>query len=195
MSLPRKPGAGFATPKPAQDRPIIPNTGFVRIAFTHAFRHLRAETAYAEALRERLAGGGDTDTNGCIVGGLLGALHGEDATWLLLCHVARISRTACNESTCLQARPISQLTVQEHKRGTRSHAQGARGGAWAVGRSGASRDPAQGASGRRRRFRRARQGLARASALHRRHEQESFGPIGTATAAHDQDMSSTPASR
>ena len=26
---------------------------------------------------ETLAGGGDTDTNGCIVGGLLGTLHGE----------------------------------------------------------------------------------------------------------------------
>jgi ADP-ribosyl-[dinitrogen reductase] hydrolase len=59
--------------------PYHPNPGFVRIAFTHAFRHLMLETPYVEALRETLAGGGDTDTNGCIVGGLLGALHGEDA--------------------------------------------------------------------------------------------------------------------
>ena len=58
--------------------PYHPNPGFVRIAFTHAFRHLKSETPYVEALRETLAGGGDTDTNGCIVGGLLGALHGED---------------------------------------------------------------------------------------------------------------------
>jgi ADP-ribosylglycohydrolase len=57
--------------------PYHPNDGFVRIAFTHAFRHLRSATPYVEALRETLAGGGDTDTNGCIVGGLLGALHGE----------------------------------------------------------------------------------------------------------------------
>lgn len=31
------------------------------------------------ALGETLTGGGDTDTNGCIVGGLVGALHGTDA--------------------------------------------------------------------------------------------------------------------
>ena len=43
----------------------------------HAFRHLVAKTPYVEALRETLAGGGDTDTNACIVGGLIGALHGE----------------------------------------------------------------------------------------------------------------------
>jgi ADP-ribosylglycohydrolase len=58
--------------------PYHPNEGFVRIAFTHAFRHLMLATPFIEALRETLAGGGDTDTNGCIVGGLMGALHGED---------------------------------------------------------------------------------------------------------------------
>jgi ADP-ribosylglycohydrolase len=58
--------------------PYHSNAGFVRIAFTHAFRHLMLETPFVEALRETLAGGGDTDTNGCIVGGLMGALHGED---------------------------------------------------------------------------------------------------------------------
>jgi ADP-ribosylglycohydrolase len=58
--------------------PYHPNDGFVRIAFTHAFRHLMLETPFEEALYETLAGGGDTDTNGCIVGGLMGALHGED---------------------------------------------------------------------------------------------------------------------
>jgi ADP-ribosyl-[dinitrogen reductase] hydrolase len=59
--------------------PYTPQDGFVRIAFTHAFRHLSAGTSYAEALRETLAGGGDTDTNACIVGGLLGARWGADA--------------------------------------------------------------------------------------------------------------------
>jgi ADP-ribosylglycohydrolase len=58
--------------------PYHPNEGFVRIAFTHAFRHLRSQTPFIDALRETLAGGGDTDTNGCIVGGLMGALHGEN---------------------------------------------------------------------------------------------------------------------
>lgn len=59
--------------------PYSPQDGFVRIAFTHAFRHLRAGTGYEEALRETLAGGGDTDTNACIVGGLLGARWGASA--------------------------------------------------------------------------------------------------------------------
>lgn len=54
-----------------------PQAGFVRIAFTHALRHLALETPYVEALRATLAGGGDTDTNACIVGGLSGALHGH----------------------------------------------------------------------------------------------------------------------
>ena len=53
-----------------------PQAGFVRIGFTHAFSHLLRQTPYKAALKETLEGGGDTDTNACIVGGLLGALHG-----------------------------------------------------------------------------------------------------------------------
>lgn len=56
-----------------------PQDGFVRIAFTHAFRHLHLGTSYIDALRETLAGGGDTDTNACIIGGLVGARWGEGA--------------------------------------------------------------------------------------------------------------------
>lgn len=56
--------------------PFHPEAGFVRIGFTHAFAHLKRQTPYVEALRQTLLGGGDTDTNACIVGGLLGALHG-----------------------------------------------------------------------------------------------------------------------
>ncbi|MBX3201957.1 MAG: ADP-ribosylglycohydrolase family protein [Labilithrix sp.] len=59
--------------------PYSPLEGFVRIAFTHAFRHLAIGTSYEEALRETLAGGGDTDTNACIVGGLVGARWGAAA--------------------------------------------------------------------------------------------------------------------
>jgi ADP-ribosyl-[dinitrogen reductase] hydrolase len=59
--------------------PYTPQDGFVRIAFTHAFRHLRLGTPYVEALRETLSGGGDTDTNACIIGGLLGARWGASA--------------------------------------------------------------------------------------------------------------------
>lgn len=55
-----------------------PMAGFARIAFTHAFRHLRLGSGYEEAIRETLRGGGDTDTNACIVGGLVGAARGVD---------------------------------------------------------------------------------------------------------------------
>lgn len=57
--------------------PFHPQAGFVKIAFTHAFHHLLQRTPHVQALRETLRGGGDTDTNACIVGGLLGALWGE----------------------------------------------------------------------------------------------------------------------
>lgn len=54
-----------------------PMAGFVRIAFCHAFHHLRHGTSWDAGVRETLAGGGDTDTNAAIVGGLLGALGGR----------------------------------------------------------------------------------------------------------------------
>jgi ADP-ribosyl-[dinitrogen reductase] hydrolase len=50
--------------------------GYVGIAFSHAFRHLIQGTPFMEAMEETLAGGGDTDTNACIIGGLLGAAEG-----------------------------------------------------------------------------------------------------------------------
>ncbi len=56
--------------------PYHPMAGFVKIAFVHAFRHLRCRTPFGAALAETLRGGGDTDTNAAIVCGLLGALHG-----------------------------------------------------------------------------------------------------------------------
>jgi len=55
-----------------------PNTGFIKIGFVHAFRHLLLGTSYENAIRETLEGGGDTDTNACIVGGLVGAAVGID---------------------------------------------------------------------------------------------------------------------
>jgi ADP-ribosyl-[dinitrogen reductase] hydrolase len=53
-----------------------PLIGFVRIAFTHAFYHLRQGTSFEQALASTLCLGGDTDTNACIVGGLVGASLG-----------------------------------------------------------------------------------------------------------------------
>lgn len=56
-----------------------PSAGFVRIGFTHAFYHLIQEHSYEISITQTLLGGGDTDTNACIVGGLIGALHGVDS--------------------------------------------------------------------------------------------------------------------
>ena len=53
-----------------------PNAGFVRIAFSHAMHHMLHETSFANALQQVLSCGGDTDTNACIVGGLVGARVG-----------------------------------------------------------------------------------------------------------------------
>ncbi|MBP0017658.1 MAG: ADP-ribosylglycohydrolase family protein [Cyanobacteria bacterium SBLK] len=58
--------------------PYYPHSGFIKIAFTHAFRHLHLQTHYEEAILETLRGSGDTDTNACIVGGLIGSLWGEN---------------------------------------------------------------------------------------------------------------------
>ena len=59
--------------------PYFPQIGYVKIAFTHAFRHLLLGSDYIDAISETLRGGGDTDTNACIVGGLIGAACGVDA--------------------------------------------------------------------------------------------------------------------
>ena len=60
------------------DVPYSPHIGFIKIAFTHAFRHLLLGSDYQSAIAETLKGGGDTDTNACIVGGLIGAAVGSD---------------------------------------------------------------------------------------------------------------------
>ena len=61
-----------------RDVPYSPKIGFIKIAFTHAFRHLLLGSDYESAIAETLGGGGDTDTNACIVGGLIGAAVGVD---------------------------------------------------------------------------------------------------------------------
>ena len=56
--------------------PAEPMMGFVKIAFAHAFRLLGEGATFERAIAETLALGGDTDTNACIVGGLVGAAVG-----------------------------------------------------------------------------------------------------------------------
>ena len=55
-----------------------PQAGFARYGFTYAFHFLYHGFGFKQAIIETLAMGGDTDTNACIVGGLLGAYHGLD---------------------------------------------------------------------------------------------------------------------
>lgn len=53
------------------------NEGYVKIAFSYAINAFRKNQDYLSALQEILAEGGDTDTNLCIAGGLIGACVGE----------------------------------------------------------------------------------------------------------------------
>ncbi len=53
--------------------------GFVRVGFRLAFWELWHAPNYRAALLDAVNRGGDSDTNGAIVGGLLGARYGEDS--------------------------------------------------------------------------------------------------------------------
>lgn len=62
--------------RPLTDIVCSDNIGHVKHAFTLAFHFLRKGVSFEEAIEQTLLKGGDTDTNACIVGGLMGALHG-----------------------------------------------------------------------------------------------------------------------
>ena len=51
------------------------NIGHVKHAFTLAMHFLRKCASYEDAIKQTLMMGGDTDTNACVVGGMMGALH------------------------------------------------------------------------------------------------------------------------
>jgi ADP-ribosylglycohydrolase len=57
----------------------ITNMGWVRVALQCAFHQLRHAKDFEQALVDVIALGGDTDTNACITGALLGAVLGVDA--------------------------------------------------------------------------------------------------------------------
>ena len=98
-----------------QNRPVAytPQIGFVRIGFTHAFRHLSLGTGFLAALTETLAGGGDTDTNACIVGGLLGAADGAEAIPLSLRQAVLTCDTAKGRPRPAFLHPRQLLTLVE----------------------------------------------------------------------------------
>lgn len=53
--------------------------GYVKIAIDHAFKALRRGYDFEMAMRQTLLIGGDTDTNSCIVGGMIGAYLGVES--------------------------------------------------------------------------------------------------------------------
>jgi ADP-ribosylglycohydrolase len=53
--------------------------GWAKIAFSLAFHHLFQESTFTAAMRQTLLLGGDTDTNACIVGAMMGARYGASA--------------------------------------------------------------------------------------------------------------------
>jgi ADP-ribosyl-[dinitrogen reductase] hydrolase len=58
---------------------FVKNMGWVRIALQNAFHQLLHAPSLEEGVVRTVMLGGDTDTNGCIAGALLGAVHGEEA--------------------------------------------------------------------------------------------------------------------
>lgn len=57
--------------------PAFPHEGYMRIAWTYAMSALlKKQNNFCKGMREILEKGGDTDTNGCIYGGLIGAALG-----------------------------------------------------------------------------------------------------------------------
>jgi ADP-ribosylglycohydrolase len=56
--------------------PVTKHIGFVKHGFTLAFHFLAFQISFKEAITQTLLMSGDTDTNACIVGGLIGSTCG-----------------------------------------------------------------------------------------------------------------------
>ncbi len=81
--------------------PGHPQAGFVKIAFVNAFQSLIKNLDYSAAIQAVLAIGGDTDTNACIAGGLIGAAVGLEAIPLSM----REAVLTCDTSNGRHPRP------------------------------------------------------------------------------------------
>ncbi len=76
-------------------REFFHQMGWIRIAFVNAFSHLYRKTPLRQAVIATVRQGGDTDTNGAIVGALLGAFQGLSAVpeqWRLSIQTCRPAR-------------------------------------------------------------------------------------------------------
>ena len=58
---------------------VCKNAGYIKIAFCYAFHYLKNNYSYFDALVDVITKRGDTDTNACIIGGLIGAADGYDS--------------------------------------------------------------------------------------------------------------------
>lgn len=83
--------------KQQQQVDYLVNIGFVKIAFIAAFQHLLLGSNYEQAIRQVLLRGGDTDTNACIVGGMIGAASGVRAIPSLMVQAMLQCKTAQGE--------------------------------------------------------------------------------------------------
>ncbi len=86
--------------------------GWVRIAFQNAFFELLHAGSFEEALVRTVGRGGDTDTNGCISGALLGAVLGENAIperWRKVVLACRTDRGPTYQTT--DAREVADALV------------------------------------------------------------------------------------
>jgi ADP-ribosylglycohydrolase len=59
--------------------PVTKQIGFVKHGFTLAFHFLAHQFRFKDAITQTLLMSGDTDTNACIVGGMIGAYEGSNA--------------------------------------------------------------------------------------------------------------------
>lgn len=66
----------------SKPKDFIINSGWVKIAFQNALYHYWNETDFTDAMKETIYSGGDTDTNACICGALIGLKKEVPPRWV-----------------------------------------------------------------------------------------------------------------
>lgn len=100
---------------------FVKNMGWVRIALQNAYHQLLHAPSLEEGVVRTVMHGGDTDTNGCIAGALLGAVHGEEAVpsaWRETIEACRTTRGATYQSH--DARDLALRLVEAGAEGARA---------------------------------------------------------------------------
>lgn len=85
-------------------------TGYFGIALQMAFRELLHGKSFYQSLINTITKGGDTDTNGCIVGALVGALYGEiPKDWT---NAVRINNPRMQEYAEIDQKNIDKIAIK-----------------------------------------------------------------------------------